>query len=115
MSTFGKKIEVHFADQKLKDVFDALAKGRGEEREVYEMILRAIDKLEKDPFIGDTVPRKLIPKEYITKYGIDNLKRYDLNDSWRLIYTIVGSKLLIVSVILEWMPHKEYERRFGYR
>jgi hypothetical protein len=34
MSTFGKRIEVHFADQTLKDAFEALAKGRGEEREV---------------------------------------------------------------------------------
>ncbi len=114
MSTFGKATEVRFADSRLKDAFDALAKGRGEEREVYDMLVRAVDRLEKDPFIGDRVPKKLMPKEYAKKYGADNLKKYDLNDSWRLIYTIVGSKLLILSVILEWMPHKEYERRFGY-
>ena len=109
-----KRIEVHFASKEIKAAFDALANGRGEERDVYDMMVRAIDKLEKDPFIGERVRMKLIPKEYVRKYGVDNLKVYNLNDSWRLIYTVVGDKLVIVSVILEWMTHKEYDRKFGF-
>ena len=115
MKQSDKRFEVHFADQKLKDAFDTLAKGRGEEQEVYDMITRAIDKLEKDPFTGERVPKYLIPKYYIKKYGVDNLRKYDLSDSWRLIYTVVGTDVLIVSIILEWMNHKDYERRFGYK
>lgn len=38
-----------------------------------------------------------------------------MRSGWRLIYTISGNKIEIVSIILEWMDHKSYERRFGYR
>jgi len=72
--TSEKRIEVHFADKGLKEAFDSLAKGRGEEQEVYDMIVRALDKLETDPFIGERFRIKLIPREYLRKYGIDNLK-----------------------------------------
>jgi Txe/YoeB family toxin of Txe-Axe toxin-antitoxin module len=114
MKQFDKRVEVHFADRKLKESFDALAEGRGEEKDVYEKISRAIDKLESDAFIGDRIPKNLIPKEYVKKYGVDNLRKINLDKSWRLIYTITSTEILIVSVILEWMPHKEYEKRFGY-
>jgi hypothetical protein len=110
----NKGVEVHFVDQKLKETFDKLAEGRGEEQEIYNLVLRAIEKLEIDPFIGERVPKYLIPEYYIKRYGANNLRKYNLSDSWRLIYTIVGTDVLIVSIILEWMNHKEYERRFGY-
>jgi len=31
-----------------------------------------------------------------------------------LIYSIFEDKLMIINLILEWFPHKEYERKFGY-
>ena len=36
-------------------------------------------------------------------------------DGWRLIYTITTpNKIEILSVILEWFDHPEYERKFHY-
>ncbi|MFT4326857.1 MAG: hypothetical protein ACMXYK_05115, partial [Candidatus Woesearchaeota archaeon] len=60
------------------------------------------------------IPKKLIPKEYTTKYGIKNLWKYDLPKGWRLVYSIVNEEIFVVTVILEWFKHKEYEKRFNY-
>jgi hypothetical protein len=110
----GKTIEVRFADARLKEAFCELKDGKGEEKEVYKLVDKAIAKLMQNPFIGERVEKHLIPRCYIQKYGIGNLRKYNLNKSWRLIYTIIGEDLLIISVILEWMNHKQYERRFNY-
>ena len=50
------------------------------------------------------------------EYGVDNLWKYDLPGSWRVIYTVTTEgELYILAVILEWFSdHKEYERRFRY-
>ena len=41
--------------------------------------------------------------------------KYDLPDGWRLVYTITTpNKVEIISVILEWFNHPEYEKRFHY-
>jgi len=48
--------------------------------------------------------------------GIDNLRKYDLPNGWRLIYTVKGNSVEMVAVILEWSAsHKKYEKRFGYK
>ena len=60
------------------------------------------------------IPRRLIPKHYIRKYGIDNLWKYDLPKGWRLLYSIARDQVIIIAIILEWLSHPEYERRFGY-
>jgi hypothetical protein len=33
---------------------------------------------------------------------------------WRLVYTVVRDEVLVLSVILEWFDHKNYEKRFKY-
>ncbi len=30
------------------------------------------------------------------------------------MYSVAGDGTQLVTLILEWLPHKEYERRFGY-
>ncbi len=32
----------------------------------------------------------------------------------RLIYTIAGDKIQIMAILLEWMSHKDYNRRSNY-
>ncbi|MFH0817452.1 MAG: hypothetical protein V1909_02345 [Candidatus Micrarchaeota archaeon] len=103
-----------FAEEKLKKTFDRLKKGRSEEKELYELINRAFDDLKKDPFVGTKIQTSLWPKEYVKKYEINNLWKYNLPNGWRLIYTVKASSVEIVSIILEWFDHKSYERRFGY-
>ena len=103
---------VSFADEKVKEAFETLEK---ENPEMHKFIKRAIGDLRRDPFFGTAVQKSLIPKIYIKKYGIDNLWKYDLTGAWRLMYSVAGDKIRIVSIILEWLNHKEYERRFGYK
>ncbi|MBI5051328.1 hypothetical protein HZC08_01075 [Candidatus Micrarchaeota archaeon] len=62
--------------------------------------------MKKDPFCAIKNKKKLWPKDYIRKYQIDNLWKYDLPDGWRLIYTIRADQVRF--------DHKEYEKRFGY-
>jgi hypothetical protein len=70
--------------------------------------------LKENPFCGIAIPKRLIPKIYIRKYGINNLWKYNLPGAWRLLYSIAGNRVKIVAIILEWLSHKEYERRFKY-
>ena len=59
--------------------------------------------LRENAFAGVQIPKRLIPRVYIKKYAVVNLWKYDLPRGWRLI-----------SAVLEWFPHHEYERRFKY-
>jgi Txe/YoeB family toxin of Txe-Axe toxin-antitoxin module len=102
---------VAFVNENMKKAFEKL---KEEDPKLYKFIARAIEDLKRDPFVGISVPKKLIPKIYIKKYGVNNLWKYNLPEAWRLLYFVVGDQVKIVSIILEWLPHKEYERRFGY-
>lgn len=108
------KSVVHFGDEKLKQAFEKLKDSRVEDKMLYEWIVRATQDLEQNAFCGIQVPKRLIPKLYIDKYGIDNLWKYDLPKGWRLLYSVANSEVCIISIILEWMNHKDYERRFRY-
>ena len=105
---------VDFIDQKAKDLFESLACGTFEEKELYTLINHALDNIKESPFIWIKIQKDRWPKEYILKYNIDNLWKYNLPKGWRLIYTIHKEKVEIISIILEWFSHKEYERKFGY-
>ena len=105
------KSEVQFINENLKKAFEELNK---EDKKTYNFILRAFEDIENNAFCGIQIPKRLIPKEYIKKYDVKNLWKYNLPDAWRLIYSIKGRNLLVFSIILEWMDHKTYERKFGY-
>ena len=78
-------------------------------------ITRAIQDLKENAFSGIQVPKRIIPKEYIQKYNVKNLWKYDLPKGWRLLYTITAdNEVELISAILEWSDHKGYERRFKY-
>ncbi|MBS3107544.1 hypothetical protein J4468_01385 [Candidatus Woesearchaeota archaeon] len=106
--------KVRFANEKLKMAFGELEKSKGSEKELYAHLIKAFECLEKDAFCGIQIPKRLIPKEYIKKYGIYNLWKYNLPNAWRLIYSIENQEILIVSIVLEWLSHKEYNKRFNY-
>ncbi len=46
--------------------------------------------------------------------GINNLRIYNLPSVWRMLYTVTSNGIEIVSVILDWMNHKDYERLFKF-
>ncbi|MEA3413948.1 MAG: hypothetical protein U9Q99_00265 [Nanoarchaeota archaeon] len=103
--------KIQFANEKIKKAFDKLQE---ENLKMYEIILRAFKDIEENVFCGIQVPKKLIPKEYFKKFNIKNVWKYNLPDAWRLIYSVEGKNLLILSIVLEWMDNKTYERRFKY-
>ena len=105
---------VTFIDKQTEDSFEKLRLGKFEDKRLYEFIERAILDLKKDSASGIKIEKRLWPKEYITKYGITNLWKYDLPNGWRVIYTIKTDEVMILSVILEFFSHKDYEKRFRY-
>ena len=110
----NKTKEVFFVDESLRDSFFELKSGKLEDKQLYEFINRAIDDLKINPNCGIKTPKKLWPKIYIQKYNIGNLWKYDLPNVWRVIYTIAENQVKVMSIILEWFNHKEYERKFKY-
>jgi|SRR3989344_3040335 len=90
-------------------------KGESEAEYLLSLINNATKELAKDREAGVKVPRKLWPKEYVQKYGITNLWKYDLDSYWRLTYTLTGDAVKMYLIYLEYLPHPEYERRFGYK
>lgn len=109
-----KTIRVAFITQKIKQAYASLEKGRFEDAQLFRHIARAIVDMKTNPCVGTKIPRAVWPRVYVKEYGITNLWKYDLPNAWRLIYTIEQDEVCIVSIILEWFDHKEYERRFGY-
>ena len=110
----NKEIMVGFISQKLKQEFQSLKDGKFEDKKLFDFINRAINDMKQNPTYGVKIPKNLWPKKYVQGYGITNLWKYDLPNSWRLIYTIETDEVKILNIILEWFDHKEYERRFKY-
>lgn len=102
---------LQFANEKIEKAFNKLKK---EDNELYKFIVRSFEDIENNAFCGIRIPKKLIPKEYIKKFNIHNLWKYNLPGAWRLIYSVENNNLVVISIILEWMDHKTYERRFKY-
>ena len=103
---------VQFVDEKTKRAFEKLSDSG--EKELKHYLERAFDDLKKNPFCGIQIPRRLIPKEYIKKYNIRNAWKYNLPGAWRLIYSVESNSIYVIAIILEWLRHKKYERRFRY-
>ncbi|MBS3160199.1 hypothetical protein J4213_00705 [Candidatus Woesearchaeota archaeon] len=106
-----KPSKVKFISDELEKNFNSLK----DDDFIKKAIIRAIQDLKENAFCGIQIPKKLFPKEYVQKYGIKNLWKYDLPKGWRLLYTVTAeNEVELISAILEWFNHKDYERRFGY-
>ena len=107
--------KVIFGDEKVKNSLDKLKISKTEDKRLNEWLERAFQDLEKNAFCGIQIPKRLIPEDYKKRFGqLDNLWKYNLPNAWRLIYTVKKGTVLILSIVLEWMDHKAYERRFNY-
>lgn len=108
-----KEVSVAFIDKNLERTFESLKTKKVAEKDLPKFLDRAIEDLKENPFAGIQIRKRLIPKEYRQK-GIQNLWKYNLPNAWRLIYTIQNDEVSILCVLLEWLDHKKYERRFGF-
>ena len=86
--TMNKQIHVAFITKKLKEQFESLKSGKFEDQQLYKFIDRALDDVKKDPTCGVKIPKKLWPKDYVKKFEVTNLWKYDLPNAWRLIWSI---------------------------
>ena len=105
---------IRFKDEKIKKAFEELLKSHSDEKKIHNWLIRAFEDIEDNAFCGIQIPKRLIPKNYSQKYKINNLWKYNLPDAWRLLYSIENQEIMVVSIILEWMDHKNYERTFKY-
>jgi len=108
-----------------KEEFDDLNKVVGEEiskgirssdhQTLLNSIKRKIELLKANPEYGIHIPKNRIPKEYVRDYDVNNLWKINLSGAWRMIYTIRGSEVEIISLILDIMNHRDYEKKFKYK
>lgn len=105
------KSNIKFANEKVKKALEDLEK---DDFKFYQFILRAFKDIQENAFCGVQIPKCLIPDEYIQKFNVRNVWKYNLPNAWRLVYSVEGQNLLVFSIILEWMDHKTYERKFHY-
>jgi hypothetical protein len=78
---------------------------------------RKIELIKSNPHYGDSVPKKLIPKRYLEKFGVTNLFRVELPGYWRLLYTLTDgeNQVEIIAFVLDMLNHKVYDKKFGYK
>lgn len=87
---------------------------RAEDRQLFAQLQKAIGTLTEDVFAGIQIPRDRIPAEYHRRFpNLESLWKMNLTRNWRLIYSVAGEGGAVVLVI-EWLSHTEYERRFNY-
>ena len=120
----GKEVSVRLSEEADK-VYQELNKLVGEEKlkgiesSFHQTLLRSInrvrDLLKQNPFAGNQVPKRQIPPKYIQKFDIDNVWRIELADRWRLVYTITGNQVEIITFIMDIFDHKDYDKVFGYK
>ncbi len=105
---------MRFADEKLKERFKRLQDGTSEEKALAQQLATAFINIENNAFCSIQIPKRQIPNRYLSKYNIHNLWKYDLPGAWRLLYSVENQEVIIVAIIIEWMNHKEYEKKFNY-
>jgi len=93
----------------------AEGKTNSDEIKLWNGIQRSFDRITENPFYGENAKKKLIPKYYIEKYGVNNLFIVDLPFFWRLVYTLESDKIEIVAFVLDIFTHKDYNKRFGFK
>jgi hypothetical protein len=108
-----------------KEQFDDLNKAVGEEiatgitssdhQTLLNSIKQKIEIMKVNPEYGVHIPKDRIPKEYVKAYDVNNLWKINLAGSWRMIYTIRGSNVEIISLILDIIDHNDYDKKFGYK
>jgi len=120
----GKDVSVKLSEE-ADNVYRELNKIVGEEKlkgidgSFHQTLLRSIirvrDLLKQNPFAGDQVPKRQIPPKYIQKFDVDNVWRIELADRWRLVYTITGNQIEIITFVMDIFNHKDYDKVFGYK
>jgi hypothetical protein len=65
--------QIRFTDKHIQQAFRDLNQGDASERELFKIINQALDNIERNAFCGIQIPKRLIPKQYLSKYRLNNL------------------------------------------
>ena len=107
-----KPKKVIFADKKQEAAYLELDK----DDQLRKAIDKSIKNIKSNAFYGEPISKRLIPKDYIRKYKINNLWWIGLTKEARLVYSITTpNKVEILAIIIDVFDnHKDYERKFRY-
>ena len=85
-------------------------------RTILNAILNKVELIKQNKVYGNPINKRLIPKFYKDKYGINNLFRIELPNFWRMLYTLrtKENEIEIVAFVLDIFNHKKYNKKFGY-
>ena len=120
----GKEIDVYFSDEALATYKELQKKAleqknQGSKNSFEIQLLKSIDRerinLKINPQKGIHIPKRNVTKQVVDRYSTDSLWKLNLVGYWRLIYTITGDDVKVISFILEIMDHDRYDKVFGYR
>ncbi len=104
-------VVLRYADEIIKKDFEKL---KNRDEQLLRHLRNAVENIKDDPVCGIKIPQKLIPKEWVRKYSINNLYKYNLPNAWRLLYSLSGDSVELIAIILGCFNHKKYERKFNY-
>lgn len=104
-------IILRYADEKIKKDIKKL---KNRDEKFLKHLQNAIKNIKEDPVCGIKIHQRLIPKEWIKKYSINNLYKYNLPNAWRLLYSLSGARVKLIAIILGCYDHKNYEKKFKY-
>ncbi len=102
-------------DLQYRELKESAAGGNGASQILLKKLDKAIEKLKCNFKAGEHVPKNRIPPFYVINYGVENLWKINLDPNYRLIYTIRGTEVEVISVLLEFFDHKKYNKRFKYK
>ncbi|MFW5846846.1 MAG: hypothetical protein ACOCUU_01680 [Nanoarchaeota archaeon] len=83
------------------------------EMQLIKSIKTKINLIKENPFYGDNIKKNQIPLIYKNK--VKNMFRVELNNFWRMLYTLRGDEIEVICFILEICDHKKYNKIFGYK
>jgi hypothetical protein len=82
--------------------------------ELRKSVDSCLNELKADAQTGIKILRNLWPGDYVKNYGITNLYKCNLAGAQRLLYTIYVESGGVKVLAIDFMPHREYEKLFGY-
>ncbi len=82
---------------------------------LYKIIDESLDTIKQNITVGTKIGKRKFPREYVVKYGITNLFKFNLDTNYRLTYTIIAEGVYQIPHVIEVMDHKTYSRKFKYR
>lgn len=105
---------IYFGDKKIVATYnEILSSSSLENQNALKALNDAAAVLGENIFSGNLIPKRIIPKKYNKDFESSNLWRYNVGNSWKIIYRVLSDGEKRIIVIADWINNKDYERLFG--